>query len=241
MSEINIIDNNIGFENSNFSFDKNVSNIFDSHVRKSVPMYDEFQNIITSLSDWFVKNNTNIYDIGCSTGETINNICKEHSNKSINIIGIDSSIDMVNKSTERFKENKNIDILKGDVYDDNIHINNSSLITSILTMQFIDQDKREDIVKKYYKGLNKGGALILVEKVLGEYPITESIFNEIYHNFKTNKGFSEKEIFCKSRAIRGVMQPLTLSENVSILNRVGFNKIEIFFKYANFCGILAIK
>ena len=37
------------------------------------------------------------------------------------------------------------------------------------------------------------------------------------------------------------MKPLTLEENISNLKEVGFSKLDIFMKYNNFVGIIAVK
>ena len=63
-------------EGTDWKFNKNVSNNFDKHVRQSIPMYDQIQKYICSLSEWFLKDGSNIYDLGCSTGETAKNIFK---------------------------------------------------------------------------------------------------------------------------------------------------------------------
>ena len=52
---------------------------------------------------------------------------------------------------------------------------------------------------------------------------------------------SEKDIFAKSKAIRGVMRPYTINENINMLKNAGFANIDIFMKWGNFVGFLAIK
>jgi len=37
------------------------------------------------------------------------------------------------------------------------------------------------------------------------------------------------------------MNPITLEENLTMLQNAGFKEQEVFFKYGNFVGILAIK
>ena len=54
-----------------WDFNTGVAKTFDSHVKKSVPMYDEGHQIILDSSDYFIKNNSTVYDIGCSTGKLI--------------------------------------------------------------------------------------------------------------------------------------------------------------------------
>lgn len=235
------VDNELNSETANWKFNKEVTKIFDSHVRKSVPMYDEFHNMISNISEWFIEENSNVYDIGTSTGEGLKQLVDIHKNKNINFIGIDNSKDMIEEVENRFKDYPNISFINDDITKDDIHINNSSFITSILTLQFISKRKRGQVLQKIYDGLNIGGAFVLIEKVIGNNARFDEMFIELYHDFKLEQGFNEQEIFNKSRAIRGVMQPNTIEENLELLNDVGFKDTDIFFKWCNFVGIIAIK
>ena len=67
------------------------------------------------------------------------------------------------------------------------------------------------------------------------------IFVGCYYDFKKDNGFSEEEILNKSKSLRSVMQPLEEKENTDMLKSVGFEQVEIFFKWFNFIGIIAIK
>lgn len=226
---------------ANWKFNQEVTKVFDSHVRKSVPMYDEFHSMIADLSQWFAEEGTNIYDIGTSTGEGLKNIVDIHKGKNINFIGIDESKDMFNEAKNRFKDYSNVSFINGDIYNSDVVINNASIATSILTLQFIPKRKRQAVIKKIYEGLNDGGALIIVEKVIGSNARFDEMFIELYHDFKLQQGFTEGEVFSKSRAIRGVMQPNTVDENLNILTKAGFKDVDIFFKWCNFVGMVAIK
>jgi tRNA (cmo5U34)-methyltransferase len=235
------IDKDVESEVANWKFDKEVTKIFDSHVRKSVPMYDEFHNMISNISEWFIEENSNVYDIGTSTGEGLKQLVDIYKNKNINFIGIDNSKDMIEEVENRFKNYPNISFINDDITKDDIHINNASFITSILTLQFISKRKRRQVLQKIYDGLNNGGAFVLIEKVIDNNARFDEMFIELYHDFKLEQGFNEQEIFNKSRAIRGVMQPNTIEENLELLNSVGFGDTDIFFKWCNFVGIIAIK
>lgn len=53
-----------------WKFDEQVSQHFDTHVRKSVPLYEEVQKAVIEISEWFIRDNSVVYDLGSSTGET---------------------------------------------------------------------------------------------------------------------------------------------------------------------------
>jgi tRNA (cmo5U34)-methyltransferase len=45
----------------------------------------------------------------------------------------------------------------------------------------------------------------------------------------------------KSKSLRGVLNPLTLQQNMDLLREAGFSNMEIFFRWYNFVGLVAIK
>ena len=84
-------------EGESWVFNRNVAKLFDKHVRQSIPFYDPIQKYISSLSEWFIKDNSLVYDLGCSTGETAKNILKFNKKRKIKFryIGIDNSSQMI--------------------------------------------------------------------------------------------------------------------------------------------------
>ena len=108
-------------------------------------------------------------------------------------------------------------------------------------MCFLKKRNREEMIKNIYRSLNSQGAFILVEKINSNNILGQSIFTEIYYDFKIENRLSHSHIINKAKSLRGVMRPLSEKENIDVLKKVGFKKIEVFFKWFNFSGIIAIK
>jgi len=228
-------------EGTDWKFNKNISNNFDKHVRQSVPMYNEIQKYICSLSEWFLKDGSNIYDLGCSTGETAKNLFLKFPNKKINFVGYDLSQEMIKMSKK--KNNKNLSKAKFKVADI-LKVNykkNTDLFLSILTFPFLNSEKRIKLFKKIYKSLKYGGSLILVDKIRSSNSNFEDIFNQIYFDFKIENKLNAAQVLNKSKSIRGSMELFELSEIDKFLSKSGFKKKEVFFRWYNFVGIIAIK
>lgn len=219
-----------------WKFNHNVVPIFDDHISKSVPLYKELHKMINNISGWFIRENTNVYDIGSSTGTLLNRLSNTY-NKEVKYIGLDNSDDMV-QAAKTLSPSVTIELT--DVTE-GYKFKNSSLITSVLTLQFIREDLRQKVIDNVYQGLNNGGAFILIEKVLGNDAKFNEMWADLYHDLKVENGLSKEHIFDKSRAIRGVSNPITVKENIHMLEKSGFNKIDTFFKWNNFTGIIAIK
>jgi len=222
-----------------WDFNEEVANSFDSHVRKSIPLYDEIQRVVVEMSEWFVREGSVIYDIGSSTGETASLLFEKHKNKKIKIIGIEQSQSMI--KTARKKCNvSNVEFLHRDVTEIS-KFSDSDFIISLFTLQFLPLKKRKKLLQKIYRDLSEGGAFVMVEKIRAENSFFEDLWLELYWDFKSDQGLSDDMILQKSRSLRGVLIPLTLAENINLLKTVGFSNIDTFIKWFNFAGIIATK
>ena len=110
-----------------------------------------------------------------------------------------------------------------------------------LTLQFVRPLRRERLLRTVYDGLIERGCLLLIEKVLEEESLTNRLFVKHYYDFKRRNGYADIEIAQKREALENVLIPYRLEENREMLRAVGFRQPEIFFKWYNFCGILAVR
>ncbi len=227
---------------SDFKFNAKVASVFDDMVSRSVPFYEEMQRMTCELASDFAKPNTNLYDIGCSTATTM--LAMDHFvDPSVKFIGIDNSNDMLAKAKEKVKaagSKRTMDFVCADMHS-GMFIENASVITMLLTLQFLRPLYRERIVKTIYNGMNEQGALILIEKLTSEDTTFNRLFIDHYYDFKRRNGYSEIEISQKREALENVLIPYRLEENIELLKHSGFRSVEIFFRWYNFCGIIAVK
>ena len=89
------VDKKINSKRSNWRFDKSVVKNFDEHISKSVPLYKITHDIIVKFSDFFLKDNSLCYDLGCSNGTLLKEIALRQKKNNIKFIGYDISKDMI--------------------------------------------------------------------------------------------------------------------------------------------------
>jgi len=227
---------------SDFKFGPVVANVFDDMVERSVPYYNEIQRMIIEQAAQFAKPNTNIYDLGCSTGTTFINL-DPHVDASVRFIGVDDSKDMLDKCATKLKKAKlqrNYELKNADLHE-SLTIENASVVILCLTMQFVRPIYREKLLCKIYEGLNPGGVLIICEKILAEDSPFNRNFIHYYYDYKRRNQYSELEISQKREALENVLIPYKLSENIKMLMEAGFSHTEVFFKWYNFSAFTAIK
>ena len=83
--------------------------------------------------------------------------------------------------------------------------------------------------------------LVIVETARSNVIDIHDMYNDLYYDFKRDNGLTDKEILDKNASLRGVQKCLTLDENIQIFKNAGFKDIDIFLKYNNFVGIIALK
>ena len=234
------VDKKIIKKNSNWNFKGNVYKYFDKHIKKSIPLYLETQDLFVKLSDFFLQDKSKIIDLGSSTGTFLSQLYSRHSNnqKKIEFIGVDNTSEMIQFCKKKYSKNKII-FKKKDIF--NVNLNKSCIISSFYTIQFISPKKRQDLIKKIYKSLNWGGAFFFIEKVRGSDARFQDILTQTYSEFKLSQGFNPSEIISKSRSLKGILEPFSTQGNILLLKRAGFKDIMTVFKYGCFEGFLAIK
>ncbi len=228
---------------SDFAFNQEVAAVFDDMVSRSVPFYDEMQRMTVELVRDFARNDTQVCDIGCSTGTTLAMI--DHATPDINatLVGIDNSRDMLKQAKDKF-ESLNLqhayELKCADIHK-RLPISNASVVIMLLTLQFARPLYREKIVKRIHESLIKNGAFLLVEKITSEDTTFNRLFIDHYYDFKRRNGYSEMEIAKKREALENVLIPYRIEENIQLLKQAGFRHVEVFFRWYNFCGIVATK
>lgn len=215
-----------------FSFD--TIDDFDRHIELSIPNYTHIYELVEAMSTYFIKPNTNIYDLGCSTGLMLKNLSIFNSVEGVRFIGYEVSENMRPKTITGWEW------YRKDITDSKLIMNNASLILSIFTLQFLSLDEREGVLERCHRGLNREGAMIVCEKTYIDNTFLNDVFTFSYYDYK-QKTFNENEILSKQRDLRYIMRPQSEKENIEMFNRAGFNKIELFFASLMFRGWVLIK
>lgn len=209
---------------------------FDEHIKQSIRNYDQLLEDVVDFSRYFVEDDTNIVDIGCSTGkltDMLHNANNDHCARG-NYIGIEIAQGF-QKDLEKHKQYK---FLHADVR--NYEFNNCSLITSLFTLQFMPKKDRLQVIEKVYNGLNTGGAFIFAEKIMCSNTAIQDMLTFNYYDYKS-KNFNSDEIMQKEKQLRHMLKPNTWKEIQASLTDAGFTSYERIWQNHMFVGAIAIK
>ena len=132
-----------------WKFDEQVSQHFDTHVRKSVPLYEEVKKAVFEISEWFIRDNSVVYDLGSSTGETISLLLQKHSRKkNVRFIGVEESLPMIEIARKKCSSEL-VQFLQQHIEEIN-EFANIDLVLSLYTLQFLPLWKRKKVLLSIY-------------------------------------------------------------------------------------------
>jgi tRNA (cmo5U34)-methyltransferase len=119
--------------------------------------------MVAELAADHAKENSKIYDLGCSTGTTLIHM-DQTVGDNVQFVGVDDSSDMLDKCRNKLElaEFKHgFDLVVADLNQE-VKIDNASVVVLVLTLQFVRPISRERLIKQVFDGLQKDGALILI-------------------------------------------------------------------------------
>lgn len=225
-----------------WEFNSEVTGCFDDMLERSIPQYEIMRKAVSDLAMNYAKPKTDIVDLGASKGDAIDPLIQEFGAYNRFIL-VETSKPMVEVCRRRFKGLIDVNVVT--VRDMDLRKDfpycEASVILSVLTLMFVPINYRQNILRKCYESLNEGGALIVVEKVLGNSAEIDKIMIDLYHNKKNENGYDQESIVRKSLSLEGVLVPLTAKWNEMLLYESGFRFVDSFWRWMNFAGWIAIK
>ena len=227
-----------------FSFDAAVTEVFDDMVVRSIPGYRDQQSLLAGLA-LRLGHGGPIYDLGCSTGNTIQAIA-EQAELPVSIVGYDQSPSMTESCRQKIDrqfipDNCTIIVECRDIFEENLFSHGRPTVVILsLVLQFVRPIVRREMIKKISEGLGESGCLLVVEKISHQDRYLNSLFVDVYHRFKVEQGYTEAEISSKRMAIENYLIPFQMGENFTLLKE-HFSSVATFYQYLNFVGYVAIK
>ena len=224
-----------------WEFDESVTNVFPDMLERSIPQYHVMRQMVFDVGRHFVQPGTDILDLGCSRGDALDQFMATFGAHN-RYIGIDVSEPMLAQARERFQswpasivKLLDLDLRKG------FPVARPSLTLMVLTLMFTPINYRTRIMRDAYDATVPGGAVILVEKLLGQDARVNEWMQEHYHAMKAANGYSQEEIDRKALALEGVQVPLTAEWNEDLLHATGFGAVECVWRWCNFAMWIGVK
>jgi tRNA (cmo5U34)-methyltransferase len=229
-------------QGSRWEFDESVTAVFGDMLQRSIPEYDALRRCVFDLGCAAALPGATIVDLGCSRGDGLAPFVQLLGSRS-KYHGVELSEPMLAAARGRFKS----EIESGFVTIEPMDLRTgypsvrAGLTLCVLTLQFIPIEHRQRVMSEIYDSTLPGGALLLVEKVLGASATIDSKMVDLYYRRKKSNGYTAEEVERKKLALEGVLVPVTARWNEDLMRGAGFRSVDCFWRWMNFAGWIAIK
>ena len=225
-----------------WQFDGDVTEVFEDMLRRSIPQYDVMRQAVFEIGCPHVQHGTHVVDLGASRGDALAPFL-DRFGAYCSYVAVEVSKPMLEVLRVRFAgwiDCGKMRVLATDLCEDYPPVN-ASLTLSVLTLMFTPMEHRLAILQSVHDHLVDGGALVMVEKVLGSSARLNALMVELYHEMKRRNGYTDEQIRRKAMSLRGVLVPVTADWCRELLRMVGFREVDCFWRWMNFAGWLAVK
>jgi len=228
-------------ETQPFEFSQSVVRVFPDMIERSVPGYGLLLELTPLMVRRAVRDNSRIYDLGCSLGAATLAARRAVTAEGVEMIAADNSPDMVRRCREIVAADNSrvpVQVLEADACA--LPIENASVVLMYFTLQFIPLEQRQTLLQKIAAGMKPGGVLLLAEKLAFD-PDDQHWLDMHHHDFKRDQGYSDLEIARKRQALENVLVPETRDVHHERLKNAGFSQVVDWFQCLNFTALAAIK
>ena len=230
------------FNDLTFTFNEEVTEVFEDMIDRSVPGYTSSLRLIENLSRKYFIEGTHCYDLGCSLGASSMSLMKAMGKREGKVFAIDNSPAMIaaceQKCADLTKTGK-VKFIKQDVNE--AQIDKASVVVINFVLQFLNSKDRDGLLKKLFLGMKQGALLILSEKIHFDNKFRNQTIYNLHHQFKSNNGYSKMEISRKRDALEGVLVTDLETLHLQRLESIGFKKVRKVMTNLNFMTLVAEK
>jgi tRNA (cmo5U34)-methyltransferase len=224
-----------------WAFDESVAAVFENMLARSIPQYETMRATIIEVALQFAALSADpcVVDLGCSRGEAMAPLV-EQLGRGATFVGVEVAEPMLRAARERFAGAPNVQILDIDLRHRYPDVQASATL-AVLTIQFIPIEHRQHVLRSIFEHTRPGGALVLVEKVLGATSSLDALMVRAHVDMKRRRGYTNEQIDRKRLSLEGVLVPVTARWNEDLLHAAGFAEVDCFWRWTNFAAWVAVR
>jgi len=228
-----------------WKFDQSVADSFPDMLERSIPDYALMRKLVHEVASHVlglrhkVRVVHKVVDLGCSRGDAIADLVAASAGWD-EFYGVDVSEPMIEAACSRFAKEQHVQIFRHDLVRAGYPIRSSAALTMcVLTLQFTPLEHRLRILRDVWEHTEGGGALILVEKVIGASAAIDALLVAAHEDRKRVAGYTDDQIARKKLSLEGVLVPLTARWNEEMLRASGFDDVDCFWRSLGFAAWIA--
>jgi tRNA (cmo5U34)-methyltransferase len=177
---------------------------FDRHVREQLPWYEIMSGAVAHIARHYIPQKGRVYDLGCSTGNIGNLLRHVLEARECEFVPIDNSEQMAGLYVGPGK----VEVADIASYE----FGRFDAAIAFLCLMFLPPSHRERVLDSLKANLNKGGAIIIVDKMESSGGYLGTVISRLTLAGKAASGVPAEEIIEKELSLIGVQRPMSPEE-----------------------------
>jgi len=212
---------------------------YDGIIKNLIPYYGQMVEAAVNTISREREAEIEVMDLGCGTGTMAKAVLDSY--PKAKIACVDISENMLRLAAYRLHDAINPEFINSDFYDLNFTRTYDVIISSLALHHIVTTEDKVLFYKKIFGALNNGGVFVNADVVLASTDAIQERFMEKWKEFMRSN-VPETEVLNKwIPTYYDEDRPISLLEHIDILREIGFNSIDVIWKYYNFAVYTARK
>src|SRR4030042_6306771 len=211
---------------------QNEARNFDEIIQKIVPFYSQMIDALIIVLPFHISKDIHVLDLGSGTGTVCQKVKERYVNAHVTCL--DFAENMIIVAKQRLKVYPDVKYIIGDFYNFEFSQKYDAIISSLALHHLRTDDDKKTFYKNIFDHLTDNGVFYNADIILGSNKYLQDIYMSKWKEFMQNN-ISEEEI--NSLWILKYDtedKPAELIHQLAWLNKIGFQDIDVVWKYFNF-------
>lgn len=207
------------------------SGIFDEIILKVIPYYPEMIEALGAALPFPADQSLTICDLGVGTGAVSARVLQSY--PEARLICVDIAPNMLIEAQRKLGPQAEAEYIEADFYRFEFPEQVDAVVSSLALHHLETDDDKRGFYQKIYQALKPGGVFVNADVVLGSTDLMQSVYMIKWTEFM-QRTMSEEGIARIFQKYHHEDRPAPLRGHLQMLAEVGFQSIEVIWKYYNF-------
>jgi|YelNatPaOPRAMG01_1025707.scaffolds.fasta_scaffold00001_137 tRNA (cmo5U34)-methyltransferase len=216
-----------------------LASIYDRVFPRVVPKYDEAVDLMLALLPYGAEARVRLVELGCGTGEVLKRLATAFPQAEIR--GVDSSAAMLEVAHKKLSPfAPRVSLLRHDLSQGwPEEVGECEAVLCPYVLEYLAPEAQELLLQGAFRRLKPEGRLLIIEFVQPNEPRISQVFRDLEYRLISGtlarRQLSEEELaILTDLSEKGPRHPLSWSQRVEMLERVGFRRVDTAWRFLNF-------
>lgn len=205
--------------------------IFDKLFFKVAPHYEEMMNALIDVLPFKKGERLKVLDLGCGTGNLSRKIIAAYPNAAVTCI--DMAENMIAMAQAKLKNAADVTFWRGDIRNFDYSEKYDAIVAS-LVLHHIERKDKPHFYRKIHHALSKKGVFFCIDIFLSPNGHIQKLHMNKWKEFMRANGLPMRKINDMIRRHQKEDRPVFLEDELGIMRKAGFRRVDVVLKHYNF-------